>query len=376
MIDLQPILEAGVKAGRAPGFAAAVIARDGQRLIACAGARGADNPHPMTPDTMFSIASCTKAITSVAALQLVERGLVDLDAPVGEHLPALAAPRVLTSFDAVGAPVTRPATKPITLRHLLTHTSGLAYDFCSVDLATCLAATGGSLMSGADPDIPLMFEPGEAWQYGSGIDWAGRLIEAVTGKGLDAWCAEHIFAPLGMADTTFFPDAAQTARKASVHQRGSDGAFVAIPFGMPPTPHFMMGGAGLFATADDYLTFLGAILAGGAPLLEPETFALMMDNHVGELDAGVLKTAQPAMSRDFEPLAGLTRRHGLAGLLNLDPVPRGRSAGALAWAGIANCYYWADPAAGAAGVVFAQVLPFGDPDILKTFDEVERAVYA
>jgi CubicO group peptidase (beta-lactamase class C family) len=376
MIDLQPILEAGVNAGRAPGFAAAVIARDGRRLTACAGVRGVDNPHPMTPDTLFSIASCTKAITSVAALQLVERGLVELDAPVGERLPALAAPRVLTGFDAAGAPITRPATRPITLRHLLTHTSGLAYDFCCADLATCLAASGGSLMSGADPDIPLMFEPGEAWQYGIGIDWAGRLIEAVTGKGLDAWCAEHIFAPLGMADTTFFPDAAQSARKASVHQRGPDGAFVAIPFGMPPTPHFMMGGAGLYGTADDYLTFLGAILAGGAPLLKPETYALMMDNHVGDLDAGILKTAQPAMSRDFEPLAGLTRRHGLAGLLNLDPVPGGRSAGALAWAGIANCYYWADPAAGAAGVVFAQLLPFADPDILATFDEVERAVYA
>jgi methyl acetate hydrolase len=376
MIDLQPILEAGVAAGRAPGFSAAVITRDGGRQVACAGVRGVDNPHPMTPDTLFSIASCTKAVTSVAAMQLVERGLLDLDAPVGERLPTLAAPRVLTGFDAAGAPLTRPATKPITLRGLLTHTSGLAYDFCCADLAASLAATGGSLMNDANPDIPLMFEPGEAWQYGIGIDWAGRLIEEVSGVGLDAWCAEHIFVPLGMANTTFFPDAAEAARKASVHARGADGGFVAIPFGMPPVRHFMMGGAGLYATADDYLTFLGAVLAHGAPLLKPETFALMMENHIGDLDAGALKTSQPAMSRDFEPLAGLTRRHGLAGLVNMDPSPGGRSAGALAWAGIANCYYWADPAAGAAGAVFAQVLPFADPDILATFDEVERAVYA
>jgi len=375
VIELQPILEGGVKSGRAPGFSAAVIGRDGRRLTACAGVRGVDNAHPMTPDTMFSIASCTKAITSVAALQLVERGLVDLDAPVGQHLPALAAPRVLTGFDAAGAPLTRPATQPITLRRLLTHTSGLAYDFCCADLAACSAATGVSMMDGTEPDIPLMFEPGEAWQYGIGIDWAGRLIERVTGQTLDVWCAEQIFAPLGMADTTFFPDKAQAARKASVHARAPGGGFVAIPFGMPPVNHFMMGGAGLFATVGDYLTFLGAILAGGAPLLKPETFALMMRNQVGELDAGALKTAQPAMSLDFEPLAGLTRRHGLAGLVNLDAAPGGRSAGSLAWGGIANCYYWADPAAGVAGAVFAQVLPFADPGILATFDEVERAVY-
>jgi len=376
MIDLQSILDRGVKAGRAPGFSAAVISPGGGRQFACAGARGVDNAHPMTPDTLFSIASCTKAVTSVAAMQLVERGLVSLDEPVGERLPALAAPRVLTGFDAAGAPVTRPASRPITLRRLLTHTSGLAYDFCSADLTAYLATTGGSLLNGADPDIPLMFEPGEAWLYGIGVDWTGRLIEAVTGAGLDAWCGEHILAPLGMADTTFFPDEAQSARKASVHARTPEGGFVAIPFGMPPVNHFMMGGAGLYATAADYLKFLEAILAGGAPLMKPDTFAVMMDNHVGDLDAGALKTAQPAMTLDFEPLAGLTRRHGLAGLVNLDPVPGGRSAGALAWGGIANCYYWADPAAGAAGVVFAQVLPFADPEILKTFDEVERAVYA
>ena len=137
----------------------------------------------------------------------------------------------------------------------------------------------------------------------------------------------------------------------------------------------MMGGAGLYATAGDYLTFLAALAGEGAPLLKPATFALMMQNHVGSLDAGALKTAQPAMTRDFEPLPGLTRRHGLAGLINLDPAPEGRRGGSLTWGGIANCYYWADPSAGAAGVLFAQVMPFADPGILATFEELERAVY-
>lgn len=375
MIDLQSILAEGVAAGRAPGFSAAVITRNGERLTAAAGARGVGDPSPVTDDTLFWIASCTKAITSVAALQLVERGLLSLDTPVGDILPNLASPRVLTGFSDTGLPILRPATAPITLRRLLTHTSGLGYDFACEDLAKYLSATGESLMGATDPDIPLMFEPGAAWLYGIGIDWAGRLVEAASGQTLDAYFAEHIFAPLGMTDTAFFPNAHQQSRQATVHQKLPDGSFAAIPFGMPVEPHFMMGGGGLYSTAADYLKFLGAIVAGGAPLLTAETFAMMMTNQVGDFDAGALKTNQPTLSLDFEPLPGMTKRWGLAGLLNSDPVPEGRAAGSLAWAGLANCYYWADPVAGAAGIVLAQLFPFGDPGVLTTFEAVERAVY-
>ena len=376
MTDLHTILDAAVAAGHAPGFSAAIITPAGERFAACAGRRGADDVAAVTDDTLFWIASCTKAITSVAALQLVERGLLDLDAPVGDRLPALAAPRVLTGFDADGAPVTRPATVPITLRRLLTHTSGLAYDFASAGLAKYLAATGETLMGAGEPDIPLMFEPGEAWLYGIGIDWAGKLVEAVSGQGLDAYVAEHIFAPLDMTDTTFFPDAGQRARLAAVSQKLDDGRFMAIPFGMPGEPHFMMGGGGLYSTAGDYLKFLASIAGGGAPLMNAETFTLMMANQIGDRDAGILESVQPALSHTFEPLPGVTRRWGLAGLLNLDPVEGRRAAGSLAWAGLANAYYWADPTSGAAGVLLAQVFPFGDPGVLATFEAIERAAYA
>ncbi len=376
MTDLQAILDAAVAARHAPGFSAAIIARGGDRAAASAGRRGADDATEVTDDTLFWIASCTKAITSVAALQLVERGLLDLDAPVGDRLPALASPRVLTGFDADGAPVTRPATAPITLRRLLTHTSGLAYDFASGDLAKYLAATGETLMSASEPDIPLMFDPGQAWLYGIGIDWAGKLVESVTGQGLDAYFTENIFTPLGMTETTFFPNAEQQSRRASVSQKRDDGSFVAIPFGMPGEPHFMMGGGGLYSTAGDYLRFLAAIAGGGAPLLRPDTFALMMSNQIGDLDAGVLESVQPMLSHTFEPLPEVTRRWGLAGLLNLDPVEGRRATGSLAWAGLANAYYWADPETGAAGVVLAQIFPFGDPGVLATFEAVERAAYA
>ena len=312
----------------------------------------------------------------MAALQLVERGLLDLDARVGDYLPKLANPRVLTGFDAGGAPITRPATAPITLRNLLTHTSGLAYDFASADLATYLAATGETLLGGGEPDIPLMFEPGGGWLYGIGIDWAGKLVEIASGQGLDAYFAEHIFAPLAMTDTTFFPDAEQKSRMASVSQKTSEGSFLAIPFGMPREPHFMMGGGGLYSTAGDYLTFLAAIAGGGAPLLRPETFALMMSNQVGDRDAGRLDSTQPMLSHSFEPLPGVERRWGLAGLLNVEAVEGRRAAGSLAWAGLANSYYWSDPAAGVAGVLLAQIFPFADPAVLATFEAVERAAYS
>lgn len=376
---LKPVLEAGVAAGHAPGFAAASFGPEGVATLAT-GSMGSDNPAPMAPDTVFWIASLTKAITTAAAMQLVEQGRVDLDEPVSRWLPTLANPKVLEGFDAAGAPITRPARAPVTLRGLLTHTSGLGYDFFSSDLVRYLQATGESLMGAENPDIPLMFEPGGGWQYGIGIDWAGKLVEAISGERLDAYFDAHIFGPLGMKDTTFSPERFPAGRRATIHAHLPDGGFTPRPFAMPPVPYFAMGGGGLYGTAGDYLTFLRAILGGGAlegvRILKEETVAAMTANQVGDIEAGALKTSNPSLSNDFEPMPGIGKGWGLGFLINHQPGPAGRGAGALAWAGLANCYYWADPAAGRAGVLMAQVLPFGDPGVLATFDAFERAAYA
>ena len=361
---LRAILEAGVAAGHAPGFVGSAFGPEGA-ITVTAGALGADNPAAMRPDTVFWIASLTKAVTTAAALQLVEQGRADLDAPVGRWLPMLAQPKVLEGFDAAGAPITRPAREPITLRRLLTHSSGLGYDFCSADLTRYLQATGQSLFGAEDPDLPLMFEPGGGWLYGIGIDWTGKFIEAVSGEPLDTYLDAHILQSLGMTDTTFAPGAAQAERRASVHARLPDGGLAATSFAMPPPPHFGMGGGGLYSTAPDYLTFL-----------REETVAAMMTNQIGDVAAGVLKTSNPALSNDFEPMPGIAKGWGLGFLINHAPVAAGRSAGSLAWAGLANCYYWADPAAGRAGVLMSQVLPFADPGVLATFDAFERGAYA
>ncbi len=372
---IEAALARAVGSGAAPGIVAAAVTPGDGVVCATAGARGLEDSTPMDEGTVFWIASCTKAITAAAAMQLVERDRISLDAPVGDRLPILAAPKVLTGFDADGAPLTRPARGAITARHLLTHTSGLAYDFCNADLTKYFAAAGTSLFGVEAPDIPLMFDPGERWQYGIGLDWTGKLIEAVSGQQLDAYMDEHIFAPLGMADTSFFPGEALAARKAGMQGRTADGGLEPRAFGMPPAPHFGMGGGGLYSTAPDYLRFLRAILGDGTPILGAEGLSLMRDNQVGEMSAAVLKSAQPMMSNDFDPFPGQRTGFTCGFGINAAPGPAGRAAGSLMWGGLANCYYWADPAAGVAGVFLSQVLPFSDRRLLGAFADFERAVY-
>lgn len=372
--SIQALLDEAVAKGVAPGLTAAVAHADGGDSVYAAGVRGVENPTPMASDDTFWIASCTKAITSAAALQLVEQGVLDLDKPVGARLPGLAQPQVLEGFGADGAPRVRPARTPITLRNLLNHTSGFAYDFFHADLARYYAQVGGSLMEGAPTAPVLAFDPGEGWQYGVGIDAAGWLIEQATGQGLDAYVAEHITGPLGMADTAFAATPALEARAAGMHARGADGGFAVAP-SFPASPVYY-GGGGLRSTAPDYLKFLRAVLApDGGGVLGPATLRWLREAD-SPRPAGELITAHAALSHDFRPMPASPKTWTLGFLRNEADLPGMRRAGSLAWGGLANCYYWADPTSGVAGVLCAQFLPFADPAMLATFEAFERAVYA
>lgn len=371
---IQALLDAAVTKGVAPGLTAAIARADGTDSFHSAGVRGASDPTPMAPDDTFWIASCTKAITSAAALQLVERGVLDLDAPIGERLPNLAAPQVLEGFTPDGAPRLRPAAKPLTLRRLLTHTSGLAYDFFHADLARYYASAGGSLMESAPSAPVLAFDPGEGWQYGIGIDAVGWLVEQATGRGLDAYVAEHITGPLGMTDTAFVSTPELDARAAGMHHHAPDGAFIPAP-PLPSSPVYY-GGGGLRSTAPDYLKFLRAVLADdGGGVLGPRTLRWLREAD-SDMPAGDLATAMAPISHDFRPMPGTPKTWTLGFLRNEADVPGMRRAGSLAWGGLANCYYWADPASGVAGMLCGQFLPFADPGMLATFEAFERAVYA
>jgi methyl acetate hydrolase len=381
--EIDALLEAAAQSGRVPGVVALAADASGTCYQGVFGKRSLADDSAMTLDTVFRIASMTKAVTAVAAMQCVEQGKLALDQPAGEILPELAAPRVLEGFDAGGKPILRPARRPITLRHLLTHTAGFVYPVWNPLLNRYIEATNTpTIMSGrlAALDQPLLFEPGERWEYGINIDWAGRMVEAVSDLDLDAYMRKRIFTPLGMHDTGFVPNAGQSARMVQVHVRKPDLSLEPIA-PEPPSAgrEFFSGGGGLFSTGPDYLRFLRMVLNGGTldggRILRPETMALMGQNHIGELEVQLLPTGMPSVSNDAEFFPGMTKKWGLSWFINTADVPGARSAGSLAWGGLFNTYYWIDPKQQLSGVLLTQVLPFADPTVLHLFDAFERAVY-
>lgn len=372
---LQSVLDDAVAAGVAPGLSAALAMPGELELTFVSGVRGAADPAPVAPDTVFWIASCTKAIVSAAALELVAQDRLELDAPIGGLVPHFAGLQVLEGFDEAGAPRLRAPRKPVTLRMLLSHTSGLAYDFNSAETLQYLGARGLSLVTAGAHGFPLVFEPGEDWRYGVGIDAAGQIVEAAAGVSLAEHLQATVFDPLGMTDTSFDPSPDQNARRAGLHARLPDGAFMPLD-PIPPMPPGLRGGGGLVSTSSDYLRFLRAILDGGAGVFSPAALAHLRTPHLTGPTIGDIDSVLPQMSHSFRNMPGVEKGWTLGFLQNLADLPGARRAGSLAWAGLANCYYWADPDSGLAGVLFAQVLPFADPRILETFDAFERAAYA
>ena len=376
-------LRSAVDAGEVPGVVAMAATDRGLLYEGAFGHRVRGGVEAMTSDTVFRIASMTKAITSIAAMQLVEQGKLALEAPVPDIDPTIGAPRVLEGFDAAGAPRLRPAKRPITLRHLLTHTAGFAYDMWNPALGRYLQSAGLPLRSSgrvASIRMPLLFDPGERWEYGINTDWVGRLVEAASGLPLDVYFRERLFGPLGMVDSGFVTTEAQRARQAGLHQRETDGTLVPQPLEPPATAaEFWSGGGPLYSTGRDYLQLLQMLLHGGqwngAHVLRPETVALMHANHTGDLPAGVMRTARPEMSNDVDLFPGARVRWGLGFMLNLDPGPSGRSAGTVSWGGIYNTYYWLDPGRRVAGVILTQILPFADARVLGLYGRFERAIY-
>ena len=329
----------------------------------------------MSTDTDFRIASMVKLLTSIAALQLVERGKLKLDKPAGNIDPTLGSAQVLAGFDARGVPQLRPAQKPVTLRNLLTHTSGLSYPLWDPNVGRYLKR---ARRNPALPRMPLMFEPGSRWAYGGSLDRVGRMVEIAGGQSLDRYFSDHITGPLGMNDTGFSLTEKQHARQASLHVRDATGKLLPQPLEKPHVPKAFSGGGGIYSTAPDYLTLLQALLNGGSfretRILRPETVALMSTNQIGNLEAGILKTTNPALSNDVDFFPGVRLRWGLGHMINIDPVPDGRKAGSLTWAGLFNTYYWIDPTMRIAGVIMMQILPFADRQALKAYRQFERGI--
>jgi CubicO group peptidase (beta-lactamase class C family) len=330
---------------------------------------------PLKLDALFRIASMTKAVTSTAAMQLVEQGRFAIEDPVEKYLPEFAKLSVFESFDgATGAYRLRPATKAVTVRHLLTHTSGLGYAFTNPTVRDFKPRAGEEYPVG-----PLVFEPGERWLYSTSTDWVGRLVEKVSGQSLEDYFRQRIFTPLGMADTFYFVPKDKEARLVTVNRRIADGSVVKESVQPPISGFTPIGGGGLSSTAYDYLRFTRALLNGGeldgARILSAGTVALMGQNHIGAVGVPAQKTALPDRSDDFSFIADGRDKWGLGFLITADAVPGKRSAGSLSWGGINNTYYWLDPTRGITGVILMQFLPFADRKALALYDAFERGVY-
>jgi CubicO group peptidase (beta-lactamase class C family) len=371
-----------VQSKKIPGVVATAATDKGVIYEGAFGQREIGKPAPMTLDTVVWIASMTKAITATAVMQQVERGKLSLEQPASAVVPELGAAKVLEGFDAAGKPRLRAPKRPITLRHLLTHTAGFSYEIWSPAIAQFQQVTGTpgiTTCMNAALRTPLLFDPGERWDYGINIDWAGKMVEAVSGQRLDRYFKDNITGPLGMKDTAFKLGDSQRARLSAMHQRGPDGTLAPIEFGIPQDPEFHMGGGGLYGTAGDYLRFCRMILGGGtldgAQVLQKGTVDLMGQNHIGPIEVAVLKTAMPPLSNDVELFPGMSKKWGLSFLINTQPASTGRSANSLAWAGLANTYFWIDRTKRVCGVFLSQLLPFYDETAIGLFGAFETAVY-
>jgi CubicO group peptidase (beta-lactamase class C family) len=373
--EIDRALQARVATREIPGVVA-MAANEGSVIYQGAfGFRDMATASRMSIDTIFRIASMVKLLTTVAALQLVERGKLKLDDPAGNIDPTLASLQVLTGFDAKGVPQLRPAQKPLTLRNLLTHTSGFSYLLWDPNVGRYLKFAHGHP---ALPRMPLMFEPGEKWAYGGGLDRVGRMVEIAGSQSLDRYFSDHITGPLGMNDTVFALNEKQRAREARLHVREANGKLLPKPQEKPGVAKVFSGGGGIYSTAPDYLALLQALLNGGSlrgtDILRPETVALMSANQIGNLEAGILKTTNPALSNEVDFFPGVHLRWGLGHMINVEPVPDGRKAGSLTWAGLFNTYYWIDPTMRIAGVIMMQILPFADRQALKAYRQFEHGI--
>ena len=376
--SLDEKLSSAVARGDVPGLVVMAATRDRILYQGAFGKAEVGRARPMTADALFRIASMTKAVTSVAAMQLYQQRRFALDDPAEKYLPELAGLKVLESFDqATGAYTVRPAAKTITIRQLFTHTSGLGYGFTSAIVRDFKPRDGEKYAAG-----PLLFEPGTQWIYGTSVDWLGRLVESLSGKNLEDYFRECIFTPLGMSDTFYnVPDAKQ-ARLVTVHRRQdrhADAPLTEQPNQPRPPATSFNGGGGLSSTASDYIRFERMILNGGtldgARILSADTVALMTRNQIGDVAVRAVKTAQPDLSMDFTFIDDGKDKWGLGFLLTARHVSGKRSAGSLSWGGINNTYFWIDPARGIAGVIMMQLLPFADTRALSIYDTFERGVY-
>ena len=370
---VSAVLKAATDRGDVPGVAVAVVNKDGLLYNAAAGNSRTLTHTPMAKDAIFNMASMTKPITSVAIMMLVDEGKLKLDDEVAKYLPKWKDPVVISKFHEADASYeTRPAKRPITIRHLLTHTSGLGYGFSHPMLTRIMEKT-----KKGELDLPLLFDPGDNWAYGPSTRVLGQVVEAISGQKIDAFLESKILLPLGMHDTFYLVPTTKYARVVAINRRGNDGKFTELP--VPATiPATVQGDGGLYGTPSDYGLFLRMLLnrgtLNGKRILSVKSARTMLVSHTGNVVVKPQQSADQALSRNF-PFGAGRDRWGLGFQIAATRQPNRRSPGSGTWAGIFNTHFFIDPTKEIGVVVMMQTLPFYDEPSMKVYAAVEEAVY-
>lgn len=385
--SLDALLHQSVtRRGGVPGVVAMVTNQKDNIYEGAAGKRCLATGSSMTTDTVFALFSTTKALTGTCALQLIEEGKLHFDDLAGRYVPEIDELQVLEGFTADGRPLTRPPKRPITVRDLFLHTSGLCYAFFSQEdkayreyhaIPPTTACTFESIRTA------LLFDPGTAWAYGVNIDWLGLIVERLRNERLGEVMKARIFDPLEMHDIGFVMTPQMQSRRATIHSRQETGELVPLPEMVLPQPPAMdMGGHGLYGTVGDYMKFIRMLLNEGqgpnGRVLTADTVTRMFDDGLLELglSVGEWKTSDPDLTNEGELLPGTGKGWAYTFMTNREKAPSGRPAGSVMWAGLANCYYWIDRTNRIGGYWASQVLPFYDAAAYPAYFEFESTTYA
>ncbi|KIW37031.1 uncharacterized protein PV06_10664 [Exophiala oligosperma] len=390
-MGFRETLQAAVAPGpdrRIPG--AVVMAADASGKIIYSQAEGQtsvdpDEAKPMSIDTTFWIASCTKLATSIAALQAVEKGLLDLDADISKVLPEWKEPEILTGFSDAGEPQLKKASKKITLRQLLSHSSGMGYDFLNPELAKWRQFKGQPIGASGEPltkrqFLPLVYEPGEGWSYSVAIDWAGKMVEKVNGGvRLGEYLKRHIWEPLGMTSTGFRIAENDRIRNnlCPTTKRELTGELAPSAPYNHQNPVDDLGGGGLYSSAADYIKLLISLLKNDGTLLKPETTKMMFEPQLADPRHLLVHTQNPKTGGMFRNgVDSESWNFGLGGILTTAEVPGVCKKGTMSWGGLPNLFWWIDPVAGNCGIYASQLLPPGDPTSIALSVEFHKEIYA
>ena len=385
--DFKSTVASALEKNEIAGGAVIAVDRHGKEVFRHAFGKTSldDDARPFGFDTTFWIASSTKLLTSISALQCVEKGLLKLDEDISVVLPEWKDPQIITGFDDAGNAQLTPAKEKITLRRLLTHSSGIPHYGMNPLIARWRDTQKLPVLTGQISDLknPLVFEPGSSWQYGAGIDWAGALLEKVTRMTLGEHMQKHIFEPLGLTHTTFRPknNEAIMSRMAGRVGRTPTGELIKEESGQYPVKDNKddLGGGGLYSCAQDYIKVLTSLLMDDGKLLEGEMYKELFRGQLEHPEAFAAAATNRIYGQFFAPAFGASRGndtkwdYALGGAIVDNEIPGQASKGTLFWSGLPNNYWFVDRKNGVCGYYASWLLPPGDAITGKLFGALQRA---